>query len=76
MTEGDGDREAGKAPGMSRVGGGLGRKVDLVFGFSLSGVIEGIFFSSGSNGGEGRGGGIDVPAASGTEMDEGKPGSW
>lgn len=76
MTEGDGDREVGKAPGMSRVGGGLGRKVDLVFGFSLSGVIEGIFSSSGSIGGEGRGGGIDVPAASGTDMDEGKPGSW
>lgn len=82
LTEGDGDREAGKAPGMSRVRGELGRMVDLVLGFALSGVVEGAIFSSeggsggSGGGGEGGGWGIDVPAASGTDMDEGKPGSW
>lgn len=70
---GDGDRETGKAPGMSRVRGGLGRTVGSGSGLALSGVVEGSSFLSGGSGG---GGGIDVPAANGTDRDEGRPGSW
>lgn len=74
VTEGDEDREAGKAPGMSRVRGGLGRTADVVLDLGRSGVVKEGFFSSG--GGEGGGGGIDVPSARDTERDEGRPGSW